>query len=250
MRLPGRGSAKLKKVLSPLGLSASRSKQWSAWVEVRDQVFSSQDKTKRPAGDLFRLPLVECASEAVGLGHEIKSKEVEGLHYPLPVDIPISDLCQIALNSSEVSAANWLLGRVGMSSMNTFMRKNGSRGSSIESAFQEEPETPQGEARLRDAISFLKKGADDPEVARWLRRNRLNPLASLWMPDGIDVWHQSGASPYSVFDVSIVGDRPRWVIGFICERPSDPEVAAMHIAHQGLRVRQALLESGLIRSGT
>lgn len=212
-------------------------------------MFSTRAKNRRPAGDILRLPLVEAASRHLDLESEIERREVEGLRYPLPGAFPVSDLCEISLTSPDVSSANWLLGSTGEGRVNSFMRSAGSKATRIDAPFMEEDETPRGQASLRDSIDFLRRGADDPQIARWLRRNRQNPFASEWMPDEIDVWHQAGSSPYSVFDISLIGDRPRWILGFICEYPADPEASTIQVSHQGLRIRQALLEDGLIRSG-
>lgn len=212
-------------------------------------MFSTRAKNRRPAGGILRLPLVEAASRYLDLESEINRREVEGLRYPLPDAFPVSDLCEISLTSPDVSSSNWLLDAMGEEKVNSFMRSAGSKATRIDHPFLEDDETPRGQTSLRDGIGFLRQGADTPQIARWLRRNRQNPFASEWMPDEIDVWHQAGLSPYSVFDLSLIGDRPRWILGFICEYPSDPEAASVQVSHQGLRIRQALLEAGLIRSG-
>ena len=69
------------------------------------------------------------------------------------------------------------------------------------------------------------------------------------MPDTLDVWSQGGISGSTVYDVAIIGDRPRWLIGYLVKNQADPEVCSLHIAHQALRVRQALIAEGIVNPG-
>lgn len=250
MRL-GFKSFKFKRLIEPLGLTGGKNPNWSLWIEVRDQTYRSHDRQERAAEGLLRMPLVQCAMESIDPEQTFDSDTIEGLNYPMSEKVNIKEICSLTLTLGDRAAANWLLRQVGQERIEQYLQALGCKSSRLAGPFRD-PEGAQATDNytcLRDAMKFLQISGDQTDQARWLKRSRVGRYIADWMPETLDVWSQGGIFHDTVYNVAIIGDRPRWRIGYIALSREDPEVSALHIAHQAMRVRQALITEELVKPG-